>query len=126
MNKSKHDLEILESILDSSFRKPNRIDIIFNLQLIKENLQHIHEIDLKQNLGETIDIVCRRRNLPEMKSGIEIIKSYLQKKVNEGTFEFLDTSYQFHGLSGFVLIISIVILGFLDISHQSHGLSGYS
>ena len=90
LNKCKHDVEILETVLGNSFRKPNRTDIISNLQFIKDTIQHIKEIELKQNIGQTIDLISRRRGLNEMKSGLEILKSYLQKKVNEATLGYLD------------------------------------
>ena len=83
-------MEILETVLGNSFRKPNRTDITSNLQFIKDTIQHINEIELKQNIGQTIDLISRRRGLNEMKSGLEVLKSYLQKKVNEATLGYLD------------------------------------
>jgi hypothetical protein len=57
--------------------------------MIKQNINRVTGIDMKDNISETIDLICRRR-IQEMKSGIEVLKSYLQKKINEATWEFLD------------------------------------
>jgi len=72
------------------FRKPNRKDIVNNLQVVKQNLNYITEVQIKSNLSESIDLICKRRNLKEIKEGIEVVKSYLQKKVNESTMPFLE------------------------------------
>jgi hypothetical protein len=89
LNKNKTELEILLTVLNNSFRKPSRTDIVNNLQMIKQNINRVTGIDMKDNISETIDLICRRR-IQEMKSGIEVLKSYLQKKINEATWEFLD------------------------------------
>ena len=90
LNKCKHDVEILDNLLGNSFRKPNRTDIISNLHIIKESLEQINDLELRQNMRQTIDLIIRRRGLNEMKSGMDILKSYLQKKVNEETLAYLD------------------------------------
>ena len=36
-------------------------------------------------MRQTIDLIVRRRGLNELKSGMDILKSYLQKKVHEET-----------------------------------------
>ena len=89
LNKSKNELEILILILENN-RKPNRKDIIKNLQTIKQNLIYITEIQMKDSMSETLDLICKRRNLKEIKEGIEVLKSYLQKKINEATMPFLE------------------------------------
>jgi Trp operon repressor len=86
LNKCKHDVEMLDDLLGISFHKPNRTDIISNLHIMKESLEQI----MRQNMRQTIDLIIRRRGLNEMKSGMEILKSYLQKKVNEETLAYLD------------------------------------
>jgi Trp operon repressor len=90
LNKCKHDVEILDNLLGNSFRKPNRTDIISNLHIIKESLEQINDLELRQNMRQTIDLIVRRRGLNEMKSGMDILKSYLQKKVHEETLAYLD------------------------------------
>ena len=90
LNKCKHDVEILDDVLANSFRKPNRTNIISNLHIIKESLEQINDLDLRQNMRQTIDLIIRRRGLNEMKSGMDILKSYLQKMVNEETLAYLD------------------------------------
>ena len=90
LNKCKHDVEILDDVLANSFRKPNRTNIISNLHIIKESLEQINDLDLRQNMRQTIDLIIRRRGLNEMKSGMDILKSYLQKKVHEETLAYLD------------------------------------
>ena len=90
LNKSKNELDILILILENTFRKPNRKDIINNLQIVKQNLGYITEVQMKDNLSESIDLICKRRNLKEIKDGIIVIKSYLQKKINESTMPFLE------------------------------------
>ena len=90
LNKCKHDVEILDDVLANSFRKPSRTDIISNLEVIKDSLEQIDDMELRQNMRQTIDLLIRRRGLNEMKSGMDILKSYLQKKVNEETLAYLD------------------------------------
>ena len=90
LNKSKNELEILILVVENMFRKPNRKDIVNNLQVVKQNLNYITEVQIKSNLSESIDLICKRRNLKEIKEGIEVVKSYLQKKVNESTMPFLE------------------------------------
>jgi Trp operon repressor len=80
----------LDNLLGNSFRKPNRTDIISNLHIIKESLKQINDLELRQNMRQTIDLIVRRRGLNEMKSGMDILKSYLQKKVHEETLAYLD------------------------------------
>ena len=41
-------------------------------------------------MRQTIDLIVRRRGLNEMKSGMDILKSYLQQKVHEETLAYLD------------------------------------
>ena len=90
LNKSKNELEILILVLENTFRKPNRKDIINNLQVVKQNLNYITEVQMRGNLSESIDLISKRRNLKEIKDGIEVVKSYLQKKINESTMPFLE------------------------------------
>jgi hypothetical protein len=89
LHKSKTELDILILVLQNTFRKPSRLDVINNMQLIKQNLSSLTEIDMKSNISETIDLICKRRKLTEIKEGVDILISYLQKKVNEYTMSFL-------------------------------------
>jgi len=88
LNKCKHDVEILDDVLANSFRKPSRTDIISNLEVIKDSLEQVDDMELRQNMRQTIDLLIRRRGLNEMKSGMDILKSYLQKKVNRNVGVF--------------------------------------
>ena len=47
-------------------------------------------MDLKENISETIDLICKQKSMKEIRDGIQTTKSYLSKKINEATKSFLD------------------------------------
>ena len=53
--------------------------MVSNLQIVKQDLSGVTEIELKTTISETIDMLCKTN------------KTYLQRKINEATKEdFLD------------------------------------
>ena len=90
LNKNKTELEIILLVLSTTFRKPKRKDVILNLQLVKDSLKKIKSVDLKENISETIDLICKQKSMKEIRDGIQTTKSYLSKKINEATKSFLD------------------------------------
>ena len=90
LNKNKTELEIILLVLSTTFRKPKRKDVVLNLQMIKDSLKKIKSVDLKENISETIDLICKQKSMKEIRDGILTTKSYLSKKINEATKTFLD------------------------------------
>ena len=43
-----------------------------------------------KHVRQTLDLIIHRRGLNEMKSGMEILKSFLQKKVHEEILAYFD------------------------------------
>jgi hypothetical protein len=69
--------------------RPNR-DLYIGLYL-GEGLQGVTEIELKTTISETIDLLCKTNKNNELIEGIRLLKTYLQRKINEATKEdFLD------------------------------------
>jgi hypothetical protein len=91
LNKSRNALEILISVLENTFRPPKIKDVFSNLQIVKQDLSGVTEIELKTTISETIDMLCKTNKKNELIKGIRLLKTYLQRKINEATKEdFLD------------------------------------
>ena len=46
--------------------------------MIKQNINRVTGIEMKDNISETIDLICRRR-LQEMKSGIYMFSNRIRR-----------------------------------------------
>ena len=82
------DLSLLELLLECKFKKVNLADIHSNLQIIKQKLSSVVEIQNK-NLSGTIDKICDITNTKIVKKQIHKIVVYLQKIVNINAENFM-------------------------------------
>ena len=92
LNKSKSELQILGTLLDNSFRKPQVSDILNNLRMIQRNINQVTDEGLKTNLHETMELLGhgKKRNLKQLKQGIDLLQTFLQNKINVATLSFLE------------------------------------
>lgn len=89
LNKSKTDLETLILVLENKFRKPKLNDICNNIQIIKQNIGTISEIELKSTLYKDLDKICSYKNQTSIIKNLKKVIQYIQRKVNETTKNFI-------------------------------------
>jgi hypothetical protein len=85
LNKSKNALQVLLSVLENDFRKPQMSDVSKNLQIVKQDLAGVTEIDLKTTISETIDLLSKTKKKSDLIEGIRLLDNYLTRKINESS-----------------------------------------
>jgi len=88
VNKSKSELDILLLVVDNKFRKPKMEDILNNLQIIKQNLSSVFDIDLGDVSGE-IDYICSLKSPSRIRTKIENLKNHLLDVVNKCSKDYI-------------------------------------
>jgi len=86
--KANADLQILITVIDNKFRKPEISDIKNNLQIIKQNLSI--QTETHKNCSKIIDSICERKKLTEMIIFIQKLSEYISKVYNRSAKIFLD------------------------------------
>jgi hypothetical protein len=86
--KANADLQILITVIDNKFRKPEISDIKNNLQIIKQNLSI--QTETHKNCSKIIDSICERKKLSEMSIFIQKLSEYISKVYNRSAKIFLD------------------------------------
>jgi hypothetical protein len=89
LNKSKTDLETLILVFDNCCRKPKLEDICNNIQIIKQNISGISEVEFKSTLYKDLDKICSYKNQTSIIKNLKKVINYIQKKVNETTLHFI-------------------------------------
>jgi hypothetical protein len=89
LNKSKTDLETLILVFDNCCRKPKLEDICNNIQIIKQNISGVSEVEFKSTLYKDLDKICSYKNQTSIIKNLKKVINYLQKKVNETTLHFI-------------------------------------
>jgi hypothetical protein len=89
LNKSKTDLETLILVLENNFRKPKLEDVCNNIQIIKQNISGVSEVELKSTLYKDLDKICSYKNQTSIIKNLKKVISYILKKVNETTLHFI-------------------------------------
>ena len=89
LNKSKTDLETLILVLENKFRKPKLEDVCNNIQIIKQNIGGVSEVEFKSTLYKDLDKICSYKNQTSIIKNLKKVINYLQKKVNETTLHFI-------------------------------------
>ena len=89
--KANSDLNILLTLIDNKFRKPNIDDIKNNLQVIKQNLSI--QTQTHKNCSIIIDDICKQNNMNNMKIYIYKLCEYLQRVFNRDAKSFLELNY---------------------------------
>ena len=95
LNKCKNDLSLILTLLENKFRKPRTSDISHNLLRIEENLESLTEIDLKQKLIDSLELIAKRKSQREMKEGIQLVIHHLNEKSNLLSKEFLEQNNKY-------------------------------
>jgi len=91
LNKQKNELQILSTLIENPFRKPQREDILNNLRMIQQNMNSITDKGLKTNLYESMDLLGHgKRNMKELKHGIDLLTRFLEEKISIATLAFLE------------------------------------
>jgi hypothetical protein len=85
LNKIRAELEILEKVLESKFRKIKWEDVVANLQFIKEQISQIYQIPLNDKLFDEINKITQTTALKEIKH----LKDYFSEKINNASKDFL-------------------------------------
>ena len=83
-NKIKNELDILECLLQQD-RKPKWDDVVSNLQFIKEQFSHLHEVNVKQTVFKTIDDITPSTALKVVGQ----LRDHIAKLVNDHSKNFL-------------------------------------
>lgn len=86
--KTNADLNILISVIENTFRKPNIEDIKNNLQIIKQNLAI--QTETHKNCSVIIDDICKLNKLNEMAIYIHKLSDYLSRVYNRNAKAFLE------------------------------------
>jgi len=89
INKSKTDLETLILVLENNFRKPKLEDICNNIQIIKQNITGVSEVELKPTLHEDLDKICSYKNQTSIIKNLKKVINYIQDRLNETTLHFI-------------------------------------
>jgi len=89
LNKSKTDLETLILVLENKFRKVKLEDVCNNIQIIKQNISGVSEVEFKSTLYKDLDKICSYKNQTSIIKNLKKVINYLQKKVNETTLHFI-------------------------------------
>lgn len=89
LNKSKTDLETLILVFDNCCRKPRLEDICNNIQIIKQNISGVSEVEFKSTLYKDLDKICSYKNQTSIVKNLKKVIDYIQKKVNQTTLEFI-------------------------------------
>nr|WPF46717.1 MAG: hypothetical protein [Lake Baikal virophage 10] len=89
LNKSKTDLETLILVFDNCCRKPKLKDICNNIQIIKQNISGVSEVEFKSTLYKDLDKICSYKNQTSIIKNLKKVINYIQKKVNQTTLEFI-------------------------------------
>jgi hypothetical protein len=89
LNKSKTDLETLILVFDNCCRKPKLEDICNNIQIIKQNISGVSEVEFKSTLYRDLDKICSYKNQTSIIKNLKKVINYIQKKVNQTTLEFI-------------------------------------
>ena len=94
-NKYVNELSILELVLEQKFKPVNLENIYNNLQIIKQGLGNIYDIQIKQTIFNYIDELCKIKNKNTLLNCIKKLKVYLFEKVNNDAKEFINKHKQF-------------------------------
>lgn len=89
LNKSKTDLETLILVLENKFRKPKLEDVCNNIQIIKQNIGGVSEVEFKSTLYKDLDKICSYKNQTSIIKNLKKVIKYILKKVNETTLHFI-------------------------------------
>jgi hypothetical protein len=89
LNKSKTDLETLILVLENKFRKVKLEDVCNNIQIIKQNIGGISEVEFKSTLYKDLDKICSYKNPTSIIKNLKKVINYIKRKVNETTLEFI-------------------------------------
>ena len=89
LNKSKTDLETLILVLENNFRKPKLEDICNNIQIIKQNITGVSEVELKPTLYKDLDKICSYKNQTSVIKNLKEVINYIQDRLNETTLQFI-------------------------------------
>ena len=81
INKCKNQVEILLLMFEQKFRKPKKIDLVRNLEWIKEKLP---KFEMKKEIVDTINKI-QILKMGEMKKGLEYLLDFLLKITDEKT-----------------------------------------
>ena len=75
------DLNIIILVLRQSFKKPNRDDIINNLQAIKQNLSFCANT-ICFDTEKTIDVICKLKTNNRIANVLERISNSIDREIN--------------------------------------------
>ncbi|MEI7670081.1 MAG: hypothetical protein WCJ33_08370, partial [Pseudomonadota bacterium] len=89
VNKQLSDLKIINMIMIQNFRKPNIIDIVNNLQAIKQNLSFHSGLSLPDALIKDIDSICDAKTIKKRLHIIAFVVEKLSKIINDNAHEYL-------------------------------------
>lgn len=89
LNKSKTDLETLILVFDNCCRKPKLEDICNNIQIIKQNISGVSEVEFKSTLYKDLDKICSYKNQTSIIKNLKKVINYIQTKVNQTTLQFI-------------------------------------
>ena len=91
LSKNRSELDIIALVVDNKFRKPKKEDVVRNLKIVKDDVEKVKKLHVKEDFGFLIDKVCAMP-LSKMKPEIEKLSDYLKSVVNADTKQFLDRS----------------------------------
>jgi hypothetical protein len=81
LNQCKNQTEILILMMEQKFRRPKKIDLVKNLEWIKNR---IPEMGMKKELVKTISLICKLK-MGEMEKGLDYLLDFFKKLLDEKT-----------------------------------------
>jgi hypothetical protein len=87
LNFAKNELQIILTVLEAA--KPKINDIVSNIQIVKQNLSSIVDINLPDNIFEYLDNITSKTNHKTIHRELTILVEQLNKIINKESFNLI-------------------------------------